>query len=116
MNGNKNDSSISKIELGEDIHETNDFLSFDPHEWKQISENPVIYEALKDNIIVKFFDYTKKEDHSTQELNRLVFKKGEKVEVTTVGEKFRLIREDDEWPIGESHSLVINVDDDELSK
>jgi len=84
------------------VYETKDFLSFEPHEWKKVSSNPEIYEGLKDNIIVKFHDYEKEGEIGTQTLSRLVFNKGEKVELSTIGDKFILSCDDREVPIGES--------------
>ena len=82
-------------------YKTTDIISFEPHEWKQVSLNPVIYEALKDEIILKFRDYEKSDDEKMQISHRKIFNKGEQVEVSIVGTKFQLSFDDREFRIGE---------------
>jgi len=43
-------------------HETTDIVSFEPHEWKQISSEPAVYEALNDETVLKFRNYKKTDD------------------------------------------------------
>jgi hypothetical protein len=82
------------------ICETGDFLSFEPHEWKQVSTNPLIFEALKDNTVLKVIEIEHDDSISTQNRKRIEFKKGAKVEVSVVAGKlgallFRLTYDDD---------------------
>jgi len=73
-------------------HETTDIVSFEPHEWKQISSEPAVYEALNDETVLKFRNYEKTEDdeEKIQIIHRYIFKKGESVEVSLSGTKFKL--------------------------
>ena len=73
-------------------HETTDIVSFEPHEWKQISSEPAVYEALNDETVLKFRNYEKTEDdeEKIQIIHRYIFKKGESVEVSISGTKFKL--------------------------
>ena len=43
-------------------HETTDIVSFEPYEWKQISSEPAVYEALNDETVLKFRNYKKTDD------------------------------------------------------
>ena len=72
--------------------ETTDIVSFEPHEWKQISSEPAVYEALNDETVLKFRNYEKTEDdeEKIQSIHRYIFKKGESVEVSLSGTKFKL--------------------------
>ena len=72
--------------------ETTDIVSFEPHEWKQISSEPAVYEALNDETVLKFSNYKKTEDdeEKIQSIHRYIFKKGESVEVSLSGTKFKL--------------------------
>ena len=72
--------------------ETTDIVSFEPHEWKQISSEPAVYEALNDETVLKFRNYEKTEDNEEkiQNVHRYIFKKGESVEVSLSGTKFKL--------------------------
>ena len=64
------------------------YLDFAPESWKIISNNPAIFEAIDDNVVLNIRDISHKEQ-------RLVFKKGGRVEyIRSVG-KYRL-RWDDE--------------------
>ena len=73
-------------------HETTDIVSFEPYEWKQISSEPAVYEALNDETVLKFRNYEKTEDdeEKIQSIHRYIFKKGESVEVSLSGTKFKL--------------------------
>jgi hypothetical protein len=73
-------------------HETTDIVSFEPYEWKQISSEPAVYEALNDETVLKFCNYEKTEDdeEKIQIIHRYIFKKGESVEVSISGTKFKL--------------------------
>ena len=83
--------------------ETTDIVSFEPHEWKQISSEPAVYEALNDETVLKFRNYEKTEDdeEKIQIIHRYIFKKGESVEVSISGTKFKLSFDNREMRNGE---------------
>jgi len=59
------------------------YLDFSPESWKIISNNPVIFEAMGDNVVLNIRDISHREQ-------RLVFKKGGRIEyIRSVG-KYRL--------------------------
>jgi len=59
------------------------YLDFSPESWKITSNNPAVFEAVDDNIVLSIRDISHKE-------HKLVFKKGSKVEyIRSVG-KYRL--------------------------
>ena len=59
------------------------YLDFSSESWKLISNNPTIFEAIADNVVLEIRDISHKE-------NKLVFKKGGKIEyIRSVG-KYRL--------------------------
>ena len=59
------------------------YLDFSPESWKIISNNPAIFEAVDEDIVLNIRDISHKE-------HKLVFKKGSKVEyIRSVG-KYRL--------------------------
>ena len=80
--------------------ETNEVISFDPPEWKQVSLNPAIFEAQKDDVILKVQDFKKSNDivHSCY---TVIFNKGEQVEVSIIGKKFRLSYDEHIMRVGE---------------
>ena len=84
-------------------HETTDIVSFETHEWKQISSEPAVYEALNDETVLKFRNYEKTEDdeEKIQIIHRYIFKKGESVEVSLSGTKFKLSFDNRELRNGE---------------
>ncbi len=90
-------------------YETTDLVSFEPHEWKQISLDPVVYEALKDETIFKFHDYQKSDDEKMQSFHRLVFHKGEQIEVSINGNKFKLNLDSREFRVGEKIDFDLDV-------
>jgi hypothetical protein len=65
------------------------YLDFEPEQWKQISTNPVIFEALDDNISLDIED----DSHNTYKLK---FKKGGKIQIFRVVGKFRLTWNDED--------------------
>ena len=65
------------------------YIDFDPEDWKQISTNPIIFEALEDNV---FLDI----EATSQNNYKLKFKKGGKLEMFRVVGKFRLTWDDDD--------------------
>ena len=92
-------------------HETTDIVSFESHEWKQISSEPAVYEALNDETVLKFRNYEKTEDdeEKMQSFHRYVFKKGESVEVSISGTKFKLIFDNREFRNGERMDFHLDL-------
>jgi hypothetical protein len=97
--------------MGKTTHETTDIVSFEPHEWKQISSEPVVYEALNDETVLKFRNYEKTDDDEMQSYSRYVFKKGESVGVSLSGTKFKLSFDNREFRNGESMDFNLQVED-----
>lgn len=62
------------------------YLDFDENEWKQISNNPTIFEAL-DDVSIEIMD-------TSQNSKQLQFKKGGKISILRVVGKFRLTWDD----------------------
>nr|AIF18322.1 hypothetical protein [uncultured marine thaumarchaeote KM3_82_D05] len=59
------------------------YLDFSSESWKLVSNNPTIFETIVDNVVLEIRDISHKE-------NKLVFKKGGKIEyIRSVG-KYRL--------------------------
>jgi hypothetical protein len=90
-------------------YETTDIISFEPHEWKQISSEPAVYEALNDETILKFCDYNKNDEEQNQSFHRCVFKKGESVEVSLSGTKFKLSFDNRELRNGERMNFHLDL-------
>lgn len=65
------------------------YLDFEPDEWKQISTNPIIFEALEDNVTLDI-------DDTSQNTYKLKFKKGGKLQLFRVVGKFRLTWDDED--------------------
>ena len=63
------------------------YVDFEQEEWKQISNTPVTFESLKDNVHLEIMD-TSKNSYSLQ------FKKGGKLNLFRVVGKFRLTWDD----------------------
>lgn len=59
------------------------YVDFEKEEWKQISNTPVTFESLKDNVHLEIMD-TSKNSYNLQ------FKKGGKLNLFRVVGKFRL--------------------------
>ena len=64
-------------------------MAFDESEWKQISNNPIIFQTQKDNVILEVED-------TSQKLYKLIFKNGSKFHMFRVTGKFRLTWNDDD--------------------
>jgi len=62
---------------------TTQYLDFPSESWKILSNNPTIFEALDDNLTLNFRDVSHRE-------NKLVFKKGGKIEYMRSVGKYRL--------------------------
>lgn len=65
------------------------YLDFESAQWKQISNEPVIFETIKDDVTLEIND-------TTQNFYRLQFKKGGKIQVLRVVGKFRLVWDDND--------------------
>ena len=59
------------------------YLDFSSESWKLISNNPTIFEAIVDNVVLEIRDISHRE-------NKLVFKKGGKIEYMRSVGKYRL--------------------------
>ena len=65
------------------------YLDFDDTEWKQVSANPIIFEALDDNVVLDV-------ESTSQNSYRVKFKKGGRLEMFRVVGKFRLTWNDED--------------------
>jgi len=59
------------------------YLDFSSESWKFVSNNPTIFEAIVDNVVLEIRDISHRE-------NKLVFKKGGKIEYMRSVRKYRL--------------------------
>jgi len=59
------------------------YLDFSSESWKLVSNNPTIFETIVDNVVLEIRDISHKE-------NKLVFKKGGKIEYMRSVGKYRL--------------------------
>jgi len=65
------------------------YLDFDDDQWKQISNNPVVFQTMKNDVILEIEDISHKS-------HRLHFKEGGKLNMFQVTGKFRLTWDDDD--------------------
>jgi len=65
------------------------YMDFDEGDWKQISNNPIVFQTIKDSVSLEIEDTS----HKSYKLN---FKKGGKFEMFRVTGKFRLIWNDED--------------------
>ena len=65
------------------------YVDFESDEWKQASNNPVIFEALDDHVTLDIED-------TSQNTYRLKFKKGGRLEISRVVGKFRITWNEDD--------------------
>ena len=68
------------------------YLDFSSESWKLISNNPTIFEAIVDNVVLEIRDISHRE-------NKLVFKKGGKIEYMRSVGKYRLRWNDEDLTI-----------------
>ena len=59
------------------------YLDFSSESWKLVSNNPTIFETVADNVVLDIRDMSHKE-------NKLIFKKGGKIEYMRSVGKYRL--------------------------
>ena len=64
-------------------------MDFEDDEWNQISNNPIVFQTIKDNVSVEIEDASHKS-------HKLCFKKGGKLCMFRVTGKFRLTWNDDD--------------------
>lgn len=65
------------------------YMDFDENEWKQISNNPIVFQTIKDSVILDVEDIS----HKSYKLN---FKEGGKLNMFRVTGKFRLTWDDED--------------------
>ncbi|MBM2819004.1 MAG: hypothetical protein HW410_686 [Nitrosarchaeum sp.] len=65
------------------------YLDFEQSHWKEISHNPVIFEAIEDGVSLEIYDVS-------QNSYKLKFRKGGKLQLFRVVGKFRLTWTDDD--------------------
>lgn len=65
------------------------YLDFEPVEWKQVSGEPAVFEAIGDETSIEIND-------TSQNFYKLRFKKGGRIQVLRVVGKFRLTWDDDD--------------------
>jgi len=65
------------------------YLDFDKNEWKQISNNPIVFQTLHDGVSLDIEDSS----HKSYKLN---FKEGGKLHMFRVTGRFRLTWDDDD--------------------
>jgi len=65
------------------------YLDFEPDQWKQVSTNPIIFQAIDDNVTLDIED-------TSQNSYKLKFKKGGKLQLFRVVGKFRLTWDDED--------------------
>ena len=64
-------------------------LNFDEEEWNQISNNPIVFQTIKDDVTLEIEDIS----HKSYKLH---FKEGGKLEMFRVTGQFRLIWNDED--------------------
>ena len=65
------------------------YMDFNDEEWKQISNNPIVFQTIKDDVSLEIEDVS----HKSYKLN---FKKGGKFKMFRVTGRFRLTWDDDD--------------------
>lgn len=65
------------------------YMDFDEDEWKQVSNNPVVFQTIKEGVSLEIEDTA----HKSYKLN---FKKGGKINLFRVTGKFRLTWDDED--------------------
>ena len=68
------------------------YLDFSSESWKLVSNNPTIFETIVDNVVLEIRDISHRE-------NKLVFKKGGKIEYMRSVGKYRLRWNDEDLSI-----------------
>jgi len=65
------------------------YVDFDDQDWKQISNNPIVFQTIKDDVTLEIND-------TSQKSSKLSFKKGGKLNMFRVTGKFRLTWNEDD--------------------
>ena len=65
------------------------YMDFDKGEWKQISIDPIVFQTIKDDVILEI-------DDISQKSYKLNFKKGGKFKMFRVTGRFRLTWDDED--------------------
>ena len=65
------------------------YMDFDENEWKQISNNPIVFQTVKDDVTLEIDDVSHKS-------YKLKFKKGGKLNMFRVTGRFRITWNDDD--------------------
>ncbi|MFQ5475866.1 MAG: hypothetical protein ACE5DT_02420 [Nitrosopumilus sp.] len=65
------------------------YMDFEEDEWKQISNNPIVFQTIKNDVTLEIEDTS----HKSYKLN---FKKGGKLKMFRVTGKFRLTWDDED--------------------
>lgn len=65
------------------------YMDFDEGEWKQISNDPVVFQTIKDSVSLEVED-------TSHKFYKLHFKEGGKIKLLRVTGKFRLIWDDED--------------------
>jgi hypothetical protein len=65
------------------------YMDFDKEEWKQISNEPIVFQTIKDGVTLEIEDNS----HKSYKLN---FKKGGKLKMFRVTGRFRLTWDDED--------------------
>jgi hypothetical protein len=65
------------------------YMDFDKEEWKQISNEPIVFQTIKDGVTLEIEDVS----HKSYKLN---FKKGGKLKMFRVTGRFRLTWDDED--------------------
>lgn len=65
------------------------YMDFEEDEWKQISNNPIVFQTIKNDVTLEIEDTS----HKSYKLN---FKKGGKLNMFRVTGKFRLTWDDED--------------------
>ena len=65
------------------------YMDFDEDEWRQISTDPILFQTIKDDVVL----YVEDTSHKSYKLN---FKNGGKIKMFRVTGKFRLTWDDDD--------------------
>ena len=65
------------------------YMDFEDNEWNQVSNNPIVFQTIKDDVILEIEDIS----HKSYKLN---FKKGGKLKMFRVTGKFRLTWDDED--------------------
>ncbi|MFQ5781500.1 MAG: hypothetical protein ACE5GR_00425 [Nitrosopumilus sp.] len=65
------------------------YMDFDEDEWKQISNDPLVFQTIKDNVSLEIED-------TSHKLYKLNFKKHGKIKILRVTGKYRLTWNDED--------------------